>query len=380
LSTTILEDAFDAAFHSGGTALAERGFGTATPQEILFRFQQNYGRPGYQEIKSALLRLTQPMDRMQPIEVMLRGIEEVQMFLLASPDEGRQLSEVNLIDHALIKLSETGGMYTKALETWNGRPPSDRKTWAQFREVMVRQYEKMLAEGSGTTLSQEGWGGAYNAIGTNDDDANSLTESIVKYAERATLAESKVSDLESCLSMLEMGGQTYTPPVNAAYFTPQAATFQHPAPPATIMVPPQPQMQMPPQQQPMPQQQQQWPGQSAQQQPSGHGSQQRRKSAATTAMDMAATPPLLLDKVLTLPTPNLVPTATTATMPIMATVAHQAIQATTTIKDKAIQDTTAIQANTAPNPVTPTTTATPKAANKVDATTVSPTPTPSNSI
>jgi hypothetical protein len=120
--TTILEAAFDVAFHSGGTALAERGFGTATPQEILSRFQQNYGRPGYQEIKSALLRLTQPMDRMQPIEVMLRGIEEVQMFLLASPDEGRQLSEVNLIDHALIKLSETGGMYTKALETWNGAP------------------------------------------------------------------------------------------------------------------------------------------------------------------------------------------------------------------------------------------------------------------
>jgi hypothetical protein len=164
--TTILEDAFDVAFHSGGTALAERGFGTATPPEILSRFQQNYGKPGYQEIKAALLRLNQPMDRMQPIEVMLRGIEEVQMFLLASPDEGRQLSEVNLIDHALIKLSETGGMYTKALEKWNGRPPQDRKTWAQFREVMVRQYEKMLAEGSGTTISQEGWGTAYNAIGT----------------------------------------------------------------------------------------------------------------------------------------------------------------------------------------------------------------------
>jgi hypothetical protein len=272
--TTILEDTFDVAFHSGGTALAERGFGTSTPQEILSRFQQNYGRPGYQEIKAALLRLNQPMDRMQPIEVMLRGIEEVQMFLLASPDEGRQLSEVNLIDHALIKLSETGGMYTKALETWNGRPAVDRKTWAQFREVMVRQYEKMLAEGAGTTISQEGWGAAYNAIGPSDDDANSLTESIVKYAERATLAESKVSDLESRLSMLEMGGQPYPPPTNAAYFTPQAATFQHPAPPATIMVPPQqaPMMQM------QPQQQQQWPGQSPQQQQhGGTGSQQRRK-------------------------------------------------------------------------------------------------------
>ena len=140
--TTILEDSFDVAFHSGGTALAKRGFGTDTPPKILSRFQQNYGKPGYQEIKTALLRLTEPMDRMQPIEVMLRGIEEVQMFLLASPEEGRQLSEVNLIDHALIKLSETGGMYTKALESWNGRSPRECNMWAQFQEVMVKQYEK----------------------------------------------------------------------------------------------------------------------------------------------------------------------------------------------------------------------------------------------
>jgi hypothetical protein len=279
--TTILENAFDVAFHSGGTALAERGFGTATPPEILSRFQQNYGKPGYQEIKTALLRLTQPMDRMQPIEVMLRGIEEVQMFLLASPDEGRQLSEINLIDHALIKLSETGGMYTKALEKWNGRTPQERKTWAQFREVMVRQYEKMLAEGTGTTISQEGWGAAYNAIGPNDDDNNSLTESIVKYAERATLAESKVSDLESRLSMLEMGGpQPSPPPVNAAYFTPQAPTFQHPAPPATIHVPPQPgpMMQMPPPQQHWTESNQPYHAPPPQyQQQGGTGSQTRRK-------------------------------------------------------------------------------------------------------
>jgi hypothetical protein len=60
LLTTILEDAFDVAFHSGGTVLAERGFGTGTPPEILSRFQQNYGKPGYQEIKAALLRQPQP--------------------------------------------------------------------------------------------------------------------------------------------------------------------------------------------------------------------------------------------------------------------------------------------------------------------------------
>ena len=61
------------------------------------------------------------MDHNMPIEVMLRSLEEVQMFLLASLEENRELAEVNLIDHALIKLSETGHFYTKALEKWNGR-------------------------------------------------------------------------------------------------------------------------------------------------------------------------------------------------------------------------------------------------------------------
>jgi hypothetical protein len=63
-----------------------------------------------------------------------------------------------------------------------------------------------------------------------------LTESIVKYAERVTAAESKVSELESRLSNLEMGNQPYA--AEAAYFTPQAPTFHYPAPPATIRVPP----------------------------------------------------------------------------------------------------------------------------------------------
>ena len=37
-------------------------------------------------------------------EVMLQSLEEVQMFLLASPEENRELIEVNMIDHALIKI------------------------------------------------------------------------------------------------------------------------------------------------------------------------------------------------------------------------------------------------------------------------------------
>ena len=42
------------------------------------------------------------------------------MVLVAIPEENRELTEVNIIDHALIKLSETGGFYMKALEKLNG--------------------------------------------------------------------------------------------------------------------------------------------------------------------------------------------------------------------------------------------------------------------
>ena len=47
---------------------------------------------------------------------MLRGIEEVQLFLLANPDEDRALTEPNLISKALIKLTKTGGMYSKDIK------------------------------------------------------------------------------------------------------------------------------------------------------------------------------------------------------------------------------------------------------------------------
>ena len=94
------------------------------------------------------------MEQNMPIEVMLGSLGEVQMFLLVSLEENRELTEVNLIDHALIKLLETGGFYTKSLEKWNGRAVADQRKWATFRRVMVGEYEHMLAEGAGTTMQQ----------------------------------------------------------------------------------------------------------------------------------------------------------------------------------------------------------------------------------
>ena len=39
---------------------------------------------------------------------MIREMEELQIFLLANPDEDHELTEPNLISYALIKLTKTG--------------------------------------------------------------------------------------------------------------------------------------------------------------------------------------------------------------------------------------------------------------------------------
>ena len=100
------------------------------------------------------MRINKPMNHSHPIEVMLQGIEEVQIFLLANPEEYRQLSEPNLIGYALIKLSKCGGMYAKALEWWNKVIPNNRKKWAIFREHMINEYELKITEGGGTMIGQ----------------------------------------------------------------------------------------------------------------------------------------------------------------------------------------------------------------------------------
>ena len=55
------------------------------------------------------------------------------------------------------------------------------------------------------------------------EDDSSLMEIIVKYAERATTAESNISNLEQHLAQLEVNSQMGAPPPNMAYYTPEAA-------------------------------------------------------------------------------------------------------------------------------------------------------------
>ena len=127
LLTKTLEDVIDPTFHTGSSGLTTRGFGNTKTYNVLVHIHSLYGKPSLMELEGALLRLNEPMNRSHPIEVMWRGIEEVQIFLLANPEEDRQLSEPNLIGYALIKISKCGGMYVKALERWNKVLPKTEK-------------------------------------------------------------------------------------------------------------------------------------------------------------------------------------------------------------------------------------------------------------
>ena len=114
--TKMFEEVVNPAFQSSSRGLASKGFCTTPPVDILANIQRIYGKPINQELDSALLHLNKPMNQMKSIEVMIRGIEELQLFLLSNPDEDRALTEPNLISYALIKLTKTRGMYAKGIK------------------------------------------------------------------------------------------------------------------------------------------------------------------------------------------------------------------------------------------------------------------------
>ena len=95
--------------------MGQQGFGNLELRDILFRLMHLYGKPSLDELERALQRFAKPMDKNTPIKVMLRDMEETQMFLMANADEDRALKESQLITHALIKLASTG-LYAKAIQ------------------------------------------------------------------------------------------------------------------------------------------------------------------------------------------------------------------------------------------------------------------------
>ena len=98
--------------------MARRGFGNDGPPAIPERLKSLYVTPRLQELDQALLRLHDPMDRNQPVQVMIYTTEEVQIFLMAHLYGYPELSDLNLISYMLIKLSKCNILYIKTIERW----------------------------------------------------------------------------------------------------------------------------------------------------------------------------------------------------------------------------------------------------------------------
>ena len=60
---------------------------------------------------------------------------------------------------------------------------------------MINEYELKITEGGGTTMGQN-IGIAMHATNTNTEE-ESLTESVTKYAKRATRAEANMAEMEA---------------------------------------------------------------------------------------------------------------------------------------------------------------------------------------
>ena len=253
----IFTNCIDSAYHSGAEALGQKGFGNLSARRIIFRLFHLYGKPTLSEIEAAEARLAAPMDRNAPVEVMLKNIEEVQMFFLHDEKLDLAMKASQMITKALIKMKNTG-LYAKAIDRWHQRDPKDNQDWSDFRAFMIEQFEKMLRNHEGPTVGDQGYGAAFNAVANGDtttaddtsvgdDSTGTIIASVTRYAERATAAEAELSDVKDALSTLQhqfaalMTGQiaapSVVPPVNTIHIgkkrkTPQPGTFQAPPAPA----------------------------------------------------------------------------------------------------------------------------------------------------
>ena len=95
-----------------------------------------YGKSSLGVLDIDLLRLHDPMDRNQPVEVMISDIEEVQLFLLSHPEDMMSLPGTSLINYSMIKINKTG-KYSKGLARWNEKTATDRIIWTNFRNHML---------------------------------------------------------------------------------------------------------------------------------------------------------------------------------------------------------------------------------------------------
>ena len=75
------------------------------------------------------------MNRLQPVEIMLRGIKEVQLFLLANPYKDYALIEPNLISYDLVKLTKKVECVQRAFKNGTNALHSSGENWLNYQHT-----------------------------------------------------------------------------------------------------------------------------------------------------------------------------------------------------------------------------------------------------
>ena len=93
-------------------------------------------------------------------------------------------------------------LYAKALTNWLGEDLAHCKVWTNFKACMYMQYGRMLRAQRGGILEMDGYGGAFNAIAS--EDTAILTESVVSYTEQSARTLAEVGKLRAQLEAMTM--------------------------------------------------------------------------------------------------------------------------------------------------------------------------------
>ena len=185
----ILEGCIKTPYQSGAEDFSDEGFGSDTPKQIIHKLR-NQGDPRVEEISTNMRQLLDPFNQTRTIEELIRKIEGIQMFLMSIPLGDRKLSKNTLIDYALMKLQGTN-LYNKAIERWQTHAT---KTWLEFKTHFKKEYARMLKEGDGSTMQNEGYRTASNTI-EDDTSLQLITEGLKNYAEKQSATDSTVTNL-----------------------------------------------------------------------------------------------------------------------------------------------------------------------------------------
>ena len=110
-----------------------------------------------------------------------------------------------MIRQATANLRAHGHLYAKTLTIWLQEYPAHCMVWNNFKTCMYQWYERMLQERGGGTLATDGYGGAFNAI--QSEETNILTASVVNYAKQSARRSAKVSNLRVQLAAMELNLQ-----------------------------------------------------------------------------------------------------------------------------------------------------------------------------